>query len=130
MISNCNLKTPIDGVILSKNAEEGEMLSPGMSVVTVGNTKNPYIKIYIAETELGKVKLHQKAYISVDSFPKKKFEGKVVNIASQAEFTPKNIQTKDERTRLVYAVKINVVNQNDELKPGMPADAVIDASNN
>jgi len=130
MIDNCYLRSPIDGVILSKNAEEGEMLSPGMSVVSVGNTEKPYLKIYISEQELGKVKLNQKAFISVDSFPDKKYEGVVVNIASQAEFTPKNIQTKDERTRLVYAVKINVKNIAEELKPGMPADAVIDAKNN
>ncbi|MFH1075215.1 MAG: efflux RND transporter periplasmic adaptor subunit [Candidatus Firestonebacteria bacterium] len=76
LIDNCYLRSPIDGVILSKNAEEGEMLSPGMSVVTVGNTEKPYIKIYISETELGKVKLHQKAYISIDSFPKKKIRRK------------------------------------------------------
>ncbi len=130
MIDNCYLKSPIDGVVLSKNAEEGEMLSPGMSAVTVGNTGKPYIRIYISEKELGKVKLNQKAFAMVDSFPNQKYSGVVVNISSQAEFTPKNIQTKDERTRLVYAVKINLDNKNDELKPGMPADAVIDAKNN
>ncbi|OGF48037.1 MAG: hypothetical protein A2452_04605 [Candidatus Firestonebacteria bacterium RIFOXYC2_FULL_39_67] len=130
MIDNCYLKSPIDGVILSKNAEEGEMLSPGMAVATVGNTEKPYLKIYIAETELGKVKLGQKAEVTNDSFPGKKYEGKVVNIASQSEFTPKNIQTKDERTRLVFAVKILLDNVKDELKPGMPADAVINVKDN
>ncbi len=130
MIENCYLKSPIDGVVLSKNAEEGEILSPGMSVVTVGNIEKPYMKIYISETELGKVKLNQNAYAIIDSFPDRKYEGRVINISSQAEFTPKNIQTKDERTRLVYAIKIDLDNRNDELKPGMPADAVIDAKNN
>jgi HlyD family secretion protein len=129
-INNCFLKTPIDGVVLGKNAEEGEMLSPGMAVVTIGDTEKPYLKIYIAETELGKVKLGQKAVVTNDSYPGKKYEGKVVNIASQSEFTPKNIQTRDERTRLVFAVKILLNNINDELKPGMPADAVINVKDN
>lgn len=129
-INNCFLKTPIDGVVLGKNAEEGEMLSPGMAVVTIGDTEKPYLKIYIAETELGKVKLGQKAVVTNDSYPGKKYEGKVVNIASQSEFTPKNIQTRDERTRLVFAVKILLNNLNDELKPGMPADAVINVKDN
>ena len=106
------------------------MLSPGMAVVTIGDTEKPYLKIYIAETELGKVKLGQKAVVTNDSYPGKKYEGKVVNIASQSEFTPKNIQTRDERTRLVFAVKILLNNLNDELKPGMPADAVINVKDN
>ena len=130
MIDNCYLKSPIDGVVLSKNAEEGEMLSPGMSVVSIGDTAKPYLKIYISETELGKVKLGQKAEVTNDSFPGKRYEGKVINIASQSEFTPKNIQTKDERTRLVFAVKILLDNVKDELKPGMPADAVINVKDN
>ncbi len=81
--------------------------------------------IYVSEEELGKVKLGQTAEVSSDTYPNKKYEGKVVYISPEAEFTPKNIQTKDERTKLVFAVKLEVKNPNLELKAGMPADAVI-----
>ena len=84
-----------------------------------------YSNIYVTELELGKVKLGQKAEVSVDAFKDKKFEGKVTYISPEAEFTPKNIQTKDERTKLVFAVKIELPNPDFELKSGMPADAKI-----
>ena len=81
--------------------------------------------IYVSEEELGKVKLGQKADITTDSYPDKMYEGKVIYISPEAEFTPKNIQTKDERTKLVFAVKIRTNNPDFQLKSGMPADAVI-----
>jgi HlyD family secretion protein len=81
--------------------------------------------IYVPETELGKVQLGQKAELKVDTYPDKSFNGKVIYISPQAEFTPKNIQTQEERTKLVFAVKIKIDNPDFELKDGMPADAVI-----
>jgi HlyD family secretion protein len=83
------------------------------------------LKIYVSEEELGKVKLGQKADVTVDSFKDRTFEGKVIYISPEAEFTPKNIQTQDERTKLVFAVKIELKNPHFSLKPGMPADAVV-----
>ena len=128
-LNNAYLKSPISGVILQKNAEKGEVVSPGMSVMTVGDLSRPWLKIYIPETKLGKVKLNDKAVVKVDTFPDKKYEGKVVFISSKAEFTPKNVQTKEERVRLVYAVKIALENKDEELKAGMPADGYISVKN-
>lgn len=129
-ISNAYLKAPISGVILQKNAEIGEIVSPGMSILTVGDLSKPWLKIYIPETKLGKVKLNDKASVKADTFPDKKYEGRVVYISSKAEFTPKNVQTKEERVRLVYAIKIALENTNEELKAGMPADGYIYVKNN
>lgn len=124
-IGNAYIYSPISGVILKKNSEAGEIISPGMAILTIGDLSKPWLKIYISETDLGKIKLNDEVAVKVDSFPDRSFEGRVVYISSQSEFTPKNIQTKDERTRLVYAVKINLQNKEQFLKPGMPADAVI-----
>lgn len=119
------LYAPVSGVVLRKNAEAGETVSPGVTVYTIGDLENPWIKVYVKEDRLGLVKLGQKAGITVDSYPKKVYEGKVTYISSEAEFTPKSVQTQEERVKLVFGVKVSVKNMNDELKPGMPADARI-----
>ena len=95
------------------------------SLFQVADLSSVELVIYIPETELGKVQLGQKAEISVDTYPDKTFNGKVIYISPQAEFTPKNIQTQEERTKLVFAVKIKIDNPEFELKDGMPADASI-----
>ena len=125
-VGNAYIQAPVNGVMLERNIEVGELALPGTPVCKLGDITRPYIKIYLPEKEYGKIKLGQTARISVDSYPGKMFEGKVATIAGQAEFTPKDIQTKEERTKLVFAVKINLQNPQGELKPGMPADAVID----
>jgi HlyD family secretion protein len=112
-------------VILEKNAEIGEIITQGTPVYTIGDLTNPWIKVYIKEDKLGLVKLGQKAQVSIDSFPDKVYEGTVTHIASEAEFTPKNVQTKEERVKLVFGVKVSVKNMSNELKPGMPADVKI-----
>jgi HlyD family secretion protein len=117
---------PLRGVVLRKDVEAGETVGTGTILFTIGDLETPWVKVYVKEDELGSVKLGQKADVMVDSFPDKRYEGVVVYISSDAEFTPKNVQTKEERVKLVFGVKINVKNQNDELKPGMPADVVID----
>jgi HlyD family secretion protein len=124
-IDNAVIASPIDGVVLEKNLETGEIAFPGTPVLTVADIKDTWIKIYVNEKELGRVKLGQKAEITVDAFPDRKFKGTVVSISNKAEFTPKTIQTKDERVKLMFAVKISVPNQEQSLKPGMPADAYI-----
>ncbi len=116
---------PVSGVILRKNIEPGETVAPGISVYTIGDLENPWIKVYVKEDRLGLVKLGQKAEITTDSYPGKKYEGAVTYISSEAEFTPKNVQTQEERVKLVFGVKASVKNINDELKPGMPADVRI-----
>jgi len=117
--------SPVSGVVLRKNVEAGETVSAGTPVYTIGDLENPWIKVYVKEGKLGLVKLGQKAEIRTDSYPGKIYEGTVTYISSEAEFTPKNVQTQEERVKLVYGVKVSVKNVNDELKPSMPADVKI-----
>jgi HlyD family secretion protein len=124
-IENAVIYSPISGTVLDTNLEVGEIAFPGTSVLTLADLTKPWIYVYVNERKLGFVKLGQKAYISVDSFPDRKFEGKVTAISNKAEFTPKTIQTKEERVKLVFAVKIAIENPDMSLKPGMPADAEI-----
>jgi HlyD family secretion protein len=117
--------SPVDGVVLVKAADVGEVLAAGTTVVTIGDIDHPWLRAYINETDLGRVKLGTKARITTDSYPGKAYEGRVSFIASEAEFTPKQIQTKEERVKLVYRIKIDLDNANHELKSNMPADAEI-----
>jgi HlyD family secretion protein len=115
----------LNGIVLRKNVEEGETVAAGTSIFTVGDLENPWIKVYVKEDKLGLVKLGQKAQVKTDSYPGKLYEGAVTYISSEAEFTPKNVQTREERVKLVFGVKVSVKNVNNELKPGMPADVKI-----
>ena len=126
-LSQAVLTSPMAGVVLSKHAEPGEMLSAGAPVVTVARMDEVWLRGYIPETELGRVKLGQQARVSIDTWPGRVFEGRVSFISSEAEFTPKNVQTEKERVKLVYRIKITLPNPKAELKPGMPADAVLTA---
>jgi HlyD family secretion protein len=117
------LVSPMDGVVLSKNIEPGEYVVAGTPVVTVGDLINVWLRAYIEEPDLDRVKVLQRAIVTTDTG--KTYEGHVSFISSEAEFTPKNVQTQKERVKLVYRIKINITNPNMELKPGMPADAEI-----
>ena len=119
------LTAPSAGVILSKNVEPMEYVSPGTAVVTMADLSQVWLRAYVEETDLGRVKVGQKAFVTSDSFPGKRYEGRVAFIASEAEFTPKAVQTRKERTKLVYRIKIDIPNPAMELKPGMPVDAEI-----
>ncbi len=116
---------PIDGVVLVKSAEAGEVLAAGTTVVTIGDQDHPWLRAYVAESDLGKVKLGTKVKLSTDSYKEKSYEGTVTFIAAEAEFTPKQIQTKEERVKLVYRIKVEVDNLHHELKNNMPVDAEI-----
>jgi HlyD family secretion protein len=117
--------SPVDGVVLVKAADPGEILGVGTTVLTVGDIDHPWLRGYVNETDLGKVKIGSRARITTDSYPGKTYLGRVSFIASEAEFTPKQIQTEQERVKLVYRIKIDVDNPNRELKSNMPADAEI-----
>jgi len=119
------LASPLSGVVLSKNVEPGEFVAAGTPVVTVADLENVWLRAYINETDLGRVKVGQRVRVTADTYPGKRYEGRVSFIASQAEFTPKNVQTEKERVKLVYRVKVDIRNPNMELKAGMPADAEI-----
>jgi HlyD family secretion protein len=116
---------PLSGVVLRKNIEEGETVGASTMVFTLGDLENPWIKVYVKEDRLGFVKLGQRAEVKTDTYPGKVYEGTVTYISSEAEFTPKNVQTREERVKLVFGVKVSVKNVNNELKPGMPADVKI-----
>jgi HlyD family secretion protein len=117
--------SPVDGVVLVKSADVGEVLASGTTVVTVGDIDHPWLRGYVNETDLGRVRLGSKVKVTTDSYPGKVYPGRVTFIASEAEFTPKQIQTAEERVKLVYRVKIEMDNPRHELKSNMPADAEI-----
>jgi HlyD family secretion protein len=124
-LSYATVRAPLGGVVLSENIEPGMYVAPGTPVITVGDLKNVWLRAYINETDLGRVKVGQRVRASTDTYPGKYYDGQVSFIASQAEFTPKNVQTEKERVKLVYRIKVDILNPDMELKPGMPADAVI-----
>lgn len=120
------LRAPFSGVILVRNAELGEVMQPGTPVVTLADLDHIWLRAYISETDLGRVRWGQDALVTTDSYPGKRYRGRVSFIASDAEFTPKSVETHKERVTLVYRIKIDVENPRHELKPGMPADALIE----
>jgi HlyD family secretion protein len=117
------LRAPTTGVITVRQAELGEVVAPGSPVVTLADLDHIWLRAYIAETDLGRIHWGQEATITTDTYPGKKYHGRISFISSNAEFTPKSVQTSTERVTLVYRIKIDIDNPNHELKPGMPADA-------
>jgi HlyD family secretion protein len=124
-LSHAAVFSPLNGTVLSKNAEPGEYVAAGTPVVTIADLREVWLRGYIAETDLGRVNTGQRAVVTTDSYPGKKYEGRVTFISSEAEFTPKSVQTQKERVKLVYRIKVTVSHPAMELKPGMPADALI-----
>jgi HlyD family secretion protein len=120
------LRAPATGVITVRQTELGEVVVPGTPVVTLADLDHIWLRAYIAETDLGRIRWGQEAAITTDTYPGKQYRGRVSFISSTAEFTPKSVQTYKERVTLVYRIKIDIDNPNHELKPGMPADAHID----
>jgi len=115
--------SPIDGVVLRKNLEAGETANPGVPILTLVNPKDVWLRAYVPETEVGRLKVGDTAALRVDAFPDRVFTGRLVEIGSEAEFTPRNVQTKKERVTLVFRIKIQIDNPDGLLKPGLPADA-------
>jgi len=118
------ITSPVEGIMQYKHVELGQVVSVGSKIATVMDPKDIWIKVYVPEAQLNKVKLGQKASIEVDAYPHKKFSGEVINISENAEFTPKNVQTKEERTTIVFAVKVKLSEGFSVLKAGMPADVI------
>lgn len=124
-LSKLTIKSPVNGQVLYQHVEIGQVVTPGTSLITILDPKDLWIKIYVPENKLNQVKVGGTVSIAVDSYPNKNFKGKVQYISDQAEFTPKNVQTKEERTTTVYAVKISISEGLDQLKAGMPADVTL-----
>ncbi len=120
------LYSPKTGVVTVRQAELGEVMLPGTPVVTIADLDRLWLRGYVSETDLGRVRWGQSAAVRTDTFPGKTYNGRVSFISSEAEFTPKSVETHKERVSLVYRIKIDLDNPNHELKPGMPADAEID----
>lgn len=124
LVNNTNLFSPVDGVIISKNFENNEYINAGESVVTIADLKDCWVKVYISTADLGKVYIGQETELTVDGFPQEKFTGKVVEINDEAEFTPRESITQDERANMVFAVKIQIKNPDGKIKAGMPTDVI------
>jgi HlyD family secretion protein len=120
-IADATITSPVAGLVTEKIAEPGELLAAGAPILVVTDLAKPWLTVYVAEPDLGKIKLGAPAEVMTDGGEHR--QGKVTFIASQAEFTPKNVQTRDERVKLVYRVKIGLDNADGLFKPGMPAEA-------
>jgi HlyD family secretion protein len=127
-LADTTLVAPFDGVVLSTSAEPGSYRNPGATVLTAGDIRNVWLRVFVSETDLGRIRLGQTATVSVDAYPQRTWQGVVSFISSAAEFTPRSVQTFTERTNLVYRLKIQLDNPDGTLKPGMPADAVIETA--
>lgn len=119
------LTAPRSGIILSRPIHQGEQVTPGTPLMTIGTLDTVRLTVYISETDIGRVRLGQIVDVTVDSFPGRSFRGQVHFIAQSAEFTPRNVQTRDERATTVFAVRVELPNPDHALKPGMPADAIL-----
>ncbi|MGQ0571532.1 MAG: HlyD family secretion protein [Armatimonadota bacterium] len=119
------VRAPIAGVVVSRSIEVGDLVTVGTPMLTVADLTRVYLRIFVAETDLGLVKLGQPVEVRIDAFPRRVFQGSVQQISSRAEFTPGNVQTREERANLVFAVRVALPNPEGILKPGLPADAII-----
>jgi multidrug efflux pump subunit AcrA (membrane-fusion protein) len=124
-LDKLTLKAPISGLVLERPVHVGEVAVPGAPLMTLADLDNVTLTVYVPEDQLGKVQLGQPVSVTVDAYPDRTFLGEVTFIATQAEFTPKNVQTREERVNMVFAVKVSLPNADHALKPGMPADAVL-----
>jgi HlyD family secretion protein len=125
-LKEMTIYSPVDGIVLRKNLEVGEMATPGVPILTLMKPSELWVRAYVPEEEIGRIKVGNAARVAVDAYPARRFPGRVIEIASEAEFTPRNVQTKKERVNLVFRIKVAVDNPEGILKPGMPADADID----
>lgn len=124
-LSDCTITAPVPGIVVKAFVETGELVAPGAAVARIADISEMKINVYVSEILLPRIRLGQKASVSIDAFEDRTFDGEVIYLSPTAEFTPKNIQTKEERVKLVFAVKILVKNPDHTLKAGLPADVVI-----
>jgi len=122
-LSQAEVRAPFAGTVTRRQREPGEVISPGLPVVTISDPADRWVRIYVREEEIGRVRIGQAAEIRIDAFPDRVYQGRVTFIADEAEFTPRNVQTREERVKLVYRLKVRVVADTArDLKPGVPAD--------
>ena len=126
-VAKSTLLSPIDGVVLNQTLGVGELAAPAASILTLADLSEVTLEVYVPENRIGHVQLGQPVQVTVDSFPDRVFEGHVVHIADEPEFTPRNVATAEERLNTFYAVEIRLPNPDGLLKPGMPADATFES---
>ena len=124
-LDSTTVASPVDGAVITRAVEPGDLATIGSTLMVLADLTRVKLKVYVEEPVYGRIKLGQDADVSVDSYPNRVFKGRVTEIAQEAEFTPKEIQTPEQRAKLVFAVKIMIPNPDGKLKPGMPADAVV-----
>ena len=127
-IGKLTVLAPVDGIVLSKSVETGEVLAAGSQALTIGQLDALTITVYVPESEIGLISVDQQATLMVDSFPEEEFSATIIAISDEAEFTPRNVQTVEGRKTTVFAVKLQLSNPEGKLKPGMPADVLFDVS--
>ena len=127
MLGYTVLRAPFAGVIQVRQAELGEVMVPGTPVATLADLDHVWLRAYINETDIGKIRYDQPATVTTDTYPGKTYKGRVSFISANAEFTPKSVETHAERVTLVYRIRIDIYNPTHELVPGMPADATLEA---
>lgn len=125
-LKEMTILSPLDGVVLRKNLEVGELANPGVPILTLMKPSDIWVRAYVPEEEVARIKVGSPARVAVDGYPARRFPGRISEIAAEAEFTPRNVQTRKERVNLVFRIKIAVDNPEGILKPGMPAEADID----
>ncbi len=124
-IEDCTIVSPAAGVVTHRVAEPGEIVVPAATILTISSLDRVFLRIFVSETELGRIRLGETAEVRIDAFTDRTWEGRIVHISPEAEFTPKNVQTREDRVKLVFGVKIEIDNREGHLKPGLPADALI-----
>lgn len=122
-LANAVIEAPFAGLVTTRHRDPGEAVQPGQPVITLLDTDDRWVRIYVAENRVGAVRIGQRAVVTSDTYPDREYEGRVVFIAREAEFTPRNVQTREDRVKLVYAVRVEITGDPDYvLKPGTPAD--------
>jgi HlyD family secretion protein len=130
LLADARILSPADATVIAKLVQPGELVAGGRPLATLVDLRELYVRVYVPERDIGRVRLGDAARIRIDAFPNRDFAGTVVEIAQRAEFTPKEVHVKDERVKLVFGVKVRIANPEGFAKPGMPADVTIAAAAN
>ena len=125
-VADLEVSSPLAGRVLSKNYERGEYVNAGAAIATIGDMSDCWVKIYVSTEQLGKIRLGQAAHVKIDAYPDKTFRGEIKEISQNAEYTPRQSITQRERANMVFAVKVRLDNPTETMKPGLPADVVLE----
>ena len=125
-LADTSVASPLAGRVLSKNYEKGEFVNAGSAIATIGDMRDCWVKVYVATEQLGRIRLGQAAKVKIDAYPDRIFRGEIKEISQNAEYTPRQSITQRERANMVFAVKVKIDNAEEFMKPGLPADVVIE----